>query len=411
MPRLTIKRSIDPCKGEIVKETITALNHNKTFVISSYHDNREQNVTRVIAAVRYKKVQDLYCWFCCSHGGLISIVRATVDIHPERLEFPVGTADIVCLEPKDCSPKYVSIHMSPGGKVDELPRFEIKNRVPRDSFSAEFTLCLSVMFGNYNNVLQFIQSIEMYKILGAQKALIYVYNCSQLMEQVLNYYVAEGTIEVIPWPITSYVNISSFWYSYQDWRYGKSTVLHDCVYRNMYKSKYVVLNDIDEIILPMKHLTWKSMINSLKDANPEMDIFFFEDHFFPQSVLSSVDVVNIPFWKIVPGTNILRHIYREPNKLWINNFRKMIVNPRKVVQTSDHSILKSYSRTLKVPSDAAILYICREHNEKEIPEKYLIRDTAIWRFNVSLTDKVNEALKKQFLRKRNKFLGSIANLF
>ncbi|XP_061459526.1 beta-1,4-galactosyltransferase galt-1-like isoform X1 [Rhineura floridana] len=393
------KPSTDLCKGEIVNETITALQYNKTLIISPYHDDRQQNLTRVIAIVHYKKIQDLYCWFCCSHDGHVSIIRATVDIHLDRTEFPVGMADIVCLEPRGCFPKYVSIHSSPRGKIDKIPRFEIRNRVPRDSFSAEFTVCLSGMFGNDSNVLQFIQSMEMYKILGAQKVLIYMYSCSQLIQKLLKFYVAEGTVEIIPWPILSHVNFSSFWYSPKDWYYGKTTVVNDCIYRNMYRSKYVILNDIDEIILPIKYPSWKTMISNLEDQNPGTGIFLFENYLFPQNVFSSIDTFKISFWKIVPGANILQHIYREPTRLRFSNQRKMIVNPRKVVQTSLHSVLKGYGRTLEVPREIAILYHCRKHTKKEIPRKYLIRDASIWRYNMSLINNVNKVLKEQFPRK------------
>ncbi|XP_025019135.1 uncharacterized protein LOC112540019 [Python bivittatus] len=408
------KQSSGLCGGELVNDTITALKYNKTFIVSLYHDSRQQNVTRAIAVVHYKKVQDLYCWFCCSHNNRISIGRAAIDIHPERFGLPIGAADIVCVEPQSCSPRYMSIHPSAKGSMDELPKFEIKNRVPRTSFFAEFTICLSVMYENYSNVLQFIQSMEMYKILGAERVYIYKTSCSLLMDQILKFYVEEGTVEIIPWPITSYVNLSSFWYSYQDWDYGKTTVLNDCIYRNMYLSKYVVFNDINEIILPLKHLNWKNMIHSLEDQNPGAGIFFFESHFFSQNVFLSSDQFNFSLWKIVPGVNILQHVYREPYKLHINILKKMIVNPRKVVQASSYSILKGYSRTLEVSKDIAILFNCRKHHENDVGEKYLIRDTAIWRFNLSLISNVNKVLEK--LDKTSKsswstFLESIAKIF
>ncbi|XP_042335124.1 uncharacterized protein LOC121936701 isoform X2 [Sceloporus undulatus] len=403
-PPSPVELPTDRCRGKIVNNTITALKHNKTFVISSYHDNREQNLTRVIAIVAYKNVEDLYCWFCCSLDGRISVKRAAIAIHQDRVGSIFGAADIVCLEPQLCYPKYVSIHSSPKGQAEELPSFEIQNRLPQFSFSAEFTLCLSVMFENYSNVLQFIQSMEMYKILGAQKVVIYLHNCSQLMEQVLNFYVAEGTVEVIPWPIVSYINFSSFWYSHKDWLYGKATVLNDCIYRNMYRSKYVVLNDIEEIILPIKHLNWRKMISSLVERNPEAGIFLFENNFFPQNVFSSVDNgFDISLWKNVPGTNILQHIYKEPSRLWLKNPRRMIVDPRKVVQTSSSYILQGYSKTLDVPRDVGMLYNCRDHHKQEIPDNYLIRDTAILRFGEPLVNKVNQAFVKMFVKKTGKF--------
>ncbi|XP_015675486.1 uncharacterized protein LOC107291048 [Protobothrops mucrosquamatus] len=393
------KLSLGPCRGELVKDTITALKHNKTFVVSLYHDDRQQNLTRAIAVVHYKKIQDLYCWFCCSHDNRISIIRASVDIHPERFGLPVGAADIVCLEPQRCLPQYMSIHPSTRGSMAELPWFEINNRVSRTWFVREYTVCLSVMPENYDNVLQFVQSVEMYKTLGAKKVFIYKMSCTSLMDRILNFYVQEGTVEIILWPITSYVRLSSFWYSYQDWGYGKTTILNDCIYRNMYRSKYVVFNDINEIILPLKHPNWKGMIDSLEDQHPGVGIFFFESHFFSQNVFLSLDKFNVTLWEAIPGVNVLQHVYREPNKLHINILKKMIVNPRSVVQASSHSILKGYGRTLEVSRDVAILYNCRRHLENEFGEQYLMRDTTIWRFNVSLISNVNQVFD-QVLGKR-----------
>lgn len=401
----------DPCPHKVEKDTITALKHSKTFIVSSYRDTREQNLTRVIAIVHYKKVEDLYCWFCCSDTSHISVVRAAVDIHSERLGLLFGSADIVCLEPQNCFPKYVSIHSSSNGNIEKLPQFEIKNRVPRPFFSAEFTVCLSILFGNHSNVLQFIQSMEMYKILGAQRVVIYLTNYSRLLEPVLTFYAAEGIAEIIPWPIVSHIKSFS-----QERHYGKTAALNDCIYRNMYRSRYVVLNDIDEIILPVKHLNWKAMMKSLEDQNPETGIYFFESHFFPRSVHASSDRFIIPSWKKVPGANILQHIYKVPNRMWLNNPRKMIINPRKVIQTSIHSVLKGYGRTVEVPRDVAFLYVCRHHNRKEISDGYLIRDPTIWRFNASLVHSVNEMLIKQFVYMPfrftwNLFLKNMASIF
>ncbi|KAH1179281.1 hypothetical protein KIL84_021864, partial [Mauremys mutica] len=287
------------------------------------------------------------------------------------------------------------------GNIVRLPRFEIKNRDDK-TLSVEFTVCISTMFGNYNNVLQFIQSIEMYKILGAQKVVIYKNSCSQLMEKALEFYIAEGTVEIIPWPITSYFNVSSYWHFSMDTKdigyYGQITALNDCVYRNMYRSKFVLLNDIDEIILPIKHLDWKTMMSSLQEQNPGTGIFLFENHIFPKTVYSSNEAFNISSWSAVPGVNILQHIYKEPDRPWAFSPRKMIVDPRKVIQTSVHSVLKAYGGSLEVSRDIAITYHCRDPLQGNIPKKFLTKDPTLWRYNLSLIKNVNKVLKKQYFK-------------
>lgn len=387
------------CRGKIANSTITALKGNKTFIISPYFDDRESKVTRLIGIVHHEDVKQLYCWFCCQPNGKIYVSKAKIDVHSDRFGFPYGAADIVCLEPENCDPTHVSIHQSPHGNIDQLPRFEIKNR-KAETFSVDFTVCISAMFGNYNNVLQFIQSMEMYKILGVQKVVIYKNNCSHLMEKVLKFYVEEGTVEIIPWPINSHLRVSSKWHFMQDGThigyYGQITALNDCIYRNMERSKFVVLNDADEIILPLKHPNWKTMMNSLQEQNPGTSVFLFENHIFPETVSSRM--FNISSWNTVPGVNILQHVYREPDRKDVINPRKMIVDPRKVIQTSVHSVLHAYGNSANVPMDVALIYHCRKALQRDLPRESLIRDTTLWRYNSSLIMNVNKVLSQTMLQ-------------
>ncbi|XP_040387407.1 beta-1,4-galactosyltransferase galt-1-like isoform X3 [Cygnus olor] len=386
------------CRGEITNNTITPLKDKRTFIISPYFDDRESKVTRVIGIVHHEDVKELYCWFCCQPHGQIYVSKAKIDVHSDRFGFPYGAADIVCLEPENCDPTHVSIHQSPHGNIDQLPRFDIKNR-KAETFSVDFTLCISAMFGNYNNVLQFIQSMEMYKILGVQKVVVYKNSCSELMEKVLKFYMEEGTVEIIPWPINSYLKVSSKWYFMQDGThigyYGQITALNDCIYRNMQRSKFVVLNDADEIILPLKHPDWKTMMSSLQEQNPGTGIFLFENHIFPETV--STPVFNISSWNTVPGVNILQHVHREPDRKEVINPKKMIIDPRRVIQTSVHSVLRAYGTSVNVPMDVALIYHCRVPLQENLPRESLIRDTTLWKYNSSLITNVNKVLHQTVL--------------
>ncbi|KAM9218119.1 uncharacterized protein RG961_010556 [Leptosomus discolor] len=386
------------CRGKPAQNVITPLKDNRTFIVSPYFDDRESKVTRVIGIVHHEDVKQLYCWFCCQSDGQMYVSKATIDVHSDRFGFPYGAADIVCLEPENCDPTYVSIHHSPQGNIDQLPRFEIKNRKD-ETFSVDFTVCISAMFGNYNNILQFIQSMEMYKILGVQKVVIYKNNCSHLMEKVLKFYMEEGTVEIIPWPINSHLKVSSKWHFSMDAKdigyYGQITALNDCIYRNMQRSKFVVLNDADEIILPLKHPDWKTMMRSLQEQNPGTGIFLFENHIFPETI--STHVFNISSWNAVPGVNILQHVHREPDRKDVYNPRKMIVDPRKVIQTSVHSVLRAYGNSVNVPTDVALIYHCRVPLQGNLPRESLIRDTTLWRYNSSLITNVNKVLYQTVL--------------
>uniref|UniRef100_A0A8D0HSE8 Glycosyltransferase family 92 protein n=1 Tax=Sphenodon punctatus TaxID=8508 RepID=A0A8D0HSE8_SPHPU len=396
LPKI-IRQKASVCSGGIVNTSITALTDNRTFIIAPYFDNRERKMTRVIGIVHHKEVRQLYCWYCCQPDGEIYVSRALINVHSDRFGFPYVTADLLCLEPISCHPRYMSIDWSDKGAIGQLPRFEIQNR-KADISPVEFTVCISTMFGEYNNVLQFIQSMEMYKILGVQRVMIYKNRCSKLMEKVLAFYIAEGIVEIIPWPITSYLKVSLMWHYTDDGTdicyYGQIVALNDCIYRNMYRSKYVLLNDIDEIILPSKNPDWKSMMSSLEKQNPQVGIFLFENHIFPKTVFTSTGPFNISSWRSVPGVNILQHVHREPDRKEIVNPWKMIVDPKMVIQTSVHSVLEAYGESVKVPLDVALVYHCRVPLQAKLPKEFLIQDTTLWTFSKSLIRNVNKVLPK-----------------
>ncbi|KAJ1146199.1 hypothetical protein NDU88_012479 [Pleurodeles waltl] len=383
-------------KATIANSTITALNGTRTFVIAAYYDNRSTNLVRIIGIVHYEETKDLYCWFHCrSKNSNVTIIKARIDMHSDRFGFPYGTADIVCPEPLDCDPQYVSIHWSQEGDCERIPMFEIRNRHP-EPLSANFTVCISTMFGNYSNVLQFVQSIEMYKLLGVQRVVIYKSDCSSWMERVLHHYLLEGTVEIVPWPIASHLKVSKRWHydivpadlGY----YGQLTALNDCIYRNMYRSRYLLLHDIDEMIIPLKSQDMKSMMAQLEETGGNTAVFYFENFVFRFDVFDYT--FNISAWGDVPGTNILQHIYREPRREdRKSKGRKMIINPRKVIQTSVHNVLEVTGGIVSVPHNTAVLYHCRKHYQPNLTIDSLIKDITIWKYSTSLIPRVTNVLK------------------
>ncbi|XP_069465466.1 uncharacterized protein [Ambystoma mexicanum] len=387
-------------------KAITPLKDSNIFIIAPYRDHREGSYIRAIAILQ-KDVKELYCSFRCETNRHVYVIKAVIDMHADRFDFPYVTTDVICAEPNNCNPKNIVFHSSQNANIDELPVFEIQNAVALTSFSAEFTVCISAMFGNYDNVLQFAQTIEMYKLLGAQRVTIYKNGCSPLIERLLAYYIAEGTVEVIPWPIEEYLRPANAWHHSMDPKdigyYGQLVTLNDCIYRNMYRSKYVILNDQDEIIVPFKHQDWKSMMDSLQKQYPNVGAFLFENHIFPKEVFTLSDAFKTSNWEGVPGVDILKHIHREPDRKDYFNARKIILNPRKVIQTSVHSILKAYGESLYVKNDVALVYHCRGPLQAALPRESLIRDATIWKYSLPLIEKVNAVLE------RNMFLNRTAD--
>ncbi|KAM9330227.1 beta-1,4-galactosyltransferase galt-1-like, partial [Gastrophryne carolinensis] len=373
------------------RDNIEALD-NRTFIISPYYEPRVGPLVRVLAII-HVSVTNISCLFHCSDERTIS-VRAEIDIHKDRFGFPYGTADLLCAEPSGCNYSFMSFRTRDSTNLSENLVFEVRNRPP-PSLSYNFTVCISTLFGNYNNILQMVQSFEMYKILGATRITIYKTSCSKNIDVVLRHYIDEGILEVVSWPIDRHLQTSKEWFyseglNSQISYYGQTAALNDCLYRNMYRSKFVVLNDLDEIILPGKDHDWSSLMERLQQQHPYASVFRFENHVFP----ISTKVSGSNLWSRVPGIDIFSHFFREPIDRKVFNDRKMIVNPRKVLQTSIHSTLKHYGVPIDVPQALAIIFHCRQKKRMDITSKQLIRDHVLGRYNLTIVPKVDEVIRR-----------------
>ncbi|KAK2898749.1 hypothetical protein Q8A67_010167 [Cirrhinus molitorella] len=181
----------------------------------------------------------------------------------------------------------------------------IKNKVVRETFKFNFTICISSLFDNYNNVLQFAQTMEMYKLLGVQHVVIYNTSCGPDLEKLLKHYETEGILEIVSWPIDQFLNPSRGWNSQlhagEIQYFGQLVTLNECIYRNMYQSKYVLLNDIDEIIMPYKHTNLASLMEDLQPAHPNIGVFLIENHIFPKTQFEESGKFKRAEWKNIPG--------------------------------------------------------------------------------------------------------------
>ncbi|XP_053556344.1 beta-1,4-galactosyltransferase galt-1-like [Bombina bombina] len=383
--------------ADISSKSITALGDNKTYIISAYYDSRITESVRVLAII-HESVKELYCRFHCTNKDNI-LVAAQIDLHIERYGFPYGTADLLCEEPPNCVYVYVSVHWSKTQMTNYVPRFEVKNRVV-GPFSANFTVCISALYGEYNNVLQMIQSFEMYKLLGANRVTIYKNGCHENVEKVLQYYVKEGFLDVVTWPIDRYLRTSAMWNYSSDPNsqisyYGQAAALNDCIYRNMFKSQFILLNDIDEIILPTSHRDWKSLLLSLKKKHPNTSVFRFSNHVFPAHINGAIDNK----WNNVPGVNMFLHNYREPLNHKAFDKRKMIINPRKMFQISIHRVLTYVGKSTDFNSEVGILFHCRKTERPELAPESLIEDNILWRYRALMMEKVDGVINNIHLNK------------
>lgn len=388
----------DLCQTCASEKTIIPIKDSKHLMISAFIDHRVEGAIRIISIINRESLQPLHCIYCSVQHGC-QAAKAKVEMHSDHFGFPFATSDVLCQGPYTASATHVTI--STNHSTTDLQNkhlLPIRNRMTTESFSYNFTICISNLFGDYNNVLQFVQTMEMYKLLGVQRVVIYKTSCGPDMERALQHYSREGILEVVPWPIDQFLNPSQGW-NVNEFKgdihyYGQLTTLNECIYRHMYQSRYVLLNDMDEIIMPYQHANLQLLMEDLQHQHPGAGVFLIENHIFPKTQFEDSGRFKRPEWGNIPGINILEHIYREPDRKHVFNPSKMIINPRKVVQTSVHSTLKQYGEIFTVPFDVCRIVHVRVPLQGALTKDKLFVDKKLWDFEKELVPNIDMALQK-----------------
>ena len=397
---------------ELPPDTITPIPGSRHLMVSAFKDHRLGGAIRVISIICRQELQPLYCVLCANAnskadgalGQCISL-RAKVYLHRDGFGFGFGygigfgfpfvTSDVLCMSPALQQATHVSITANPYANLTFL---SIQNQEVKESFRYNFTVCISNLFGEYNNALQFAQTMEVYKLIGVQRVVIYNTSCGPDVEKILKYYRKEGMLEVVPWPIDKFLTPSTGWkydlHHGDIHYYGQLTTLNECIYRYMYQSKYLLLNDIDEIIMPYKHANLEKLMGTLQQQHPNAGVFKIENHIFPKTQFDDSGRFRLPRWRSVPGVNILEHVYREPDRKHVFNPTKLLINPRSVEQTSVHSTLKQFGLVFNVPFDVCRIIHVRVPLQGQLSKDQLFVDKKLWEFEKLLIPSIDRALNE-----------------
>lgn len=148
------------------------------------------------------------------------------------------------------------------------------------------------------------------RLLGVNKVVIYNISSGPELDRLLHSYSQEGFLEIVPWPINWHLTLSRNWRFSEgggDLHYfGQLTTLNECIYRSMHQSRYVLLNDLDQIIMPYQHDDLPSLMSDLQRQHPDIQPFV-------SSLQVGIDVhVRTHAWSCAssrPASSALKAIY------------------------------------------------------------------------------------------------------
>ena len=324
-------------------KSVKGIKTHETLVYSAYYDAREVNkpIIRIIGVTRVKNPERLVCrihysasdakWSADEIKNAASFVQA-LDIpaiisilpehdnheyHPCYISCPLKDIKFRSLK-SNLIPRAVSL--IPLGKRKNRKNWKNtknwKNRNNRITYSSpginyptrlpiinsqnggmgayqastqEVGLCLKPIHSNYSDWFELITFVELQKILGVSKIVVYNESMSKDVSCILRYYEEqEHLVSVMAWDLYAKSNIRvtspyDWWDKKNNLRNrGAMAAVNDCFYRNMNDYQYFFSVDLDEYIIPHIHETIPEMLQYLKST----DVNYLEYHKRQQDVIN-----------------------------------------------------------------------------------------------------------------------------
>ncbi|ESO07536.1 hypothetical protein HELRODRAFT_170076 [Helobdella robusta] len=240
---------------------------NETFVYAAYVDKRESLYEVKLVAISKgvesysENVKYCYLWFHDKDKPEIVMVQQRSDNHFDALTRYAGFFFNCHWNDKVATPYAVSLSTKPCSEQKRF--FKIKdNSFYMKNSLYNFSVCVTPLHNNYNNVSQLIEMIEINRLFGANHFTFYKHSVGDELQRALNLYEKEGIIDVLNWNLP--VNVDPF---PEDPRieieihyFAQLAALNDCLYRNFLKYKFIVFSDMDELIVPQLHNSWFEML-------------------------------------------------------------------------------------------------------------------------------------------------------
>ena len=203
-------------------------------------------------------------------------------------------------------------------------------------YAANFSLCVPPIYGNFDDLSGLVEFVEVNRMLGAEKFQFYVRSVGRRVAGCLQEYARNGIVEIQPWPLPPDVARVIFYH-------GQMLGMNDCFYRLMYRTKYVIVQDLDEFVVPMRSDSWLSMLKHINNDtlinSDRIASYSFRNRWFPTEILkaSSLTPVNSSKHRLKTLT-----VVQADKKLFPRPKRsKVMARPERIIIWHVHLILKS----------------------------------------------------------------------
>lgn len=283
---------------------------DKCFVYSAYLDESSPlnnngptgnnpgsvaGVVRVIGVAKTKRPERVWCQLgrtISPENGTVSwtSVLAQIKTIREHWNLRYSAVFILCPLPRTHSgqpfirPEFVSISTSPNPVMIDrdlprptsskaefnqtfghwsssltgnlLPIIRYSDELSRTPPKHQLSVCVKPLHYSFDRAGQLIEFIEIHRLLGVSHFTFYNHTVGDQVDCVLRQYAEQGLVDVLPWRQLDVVSQKEIRTE------GIFASLNDCLYRHMFDSQYLLMIDLDELIVPRTKFSLTDMIAS-----------------------------------------------------------------------------------------------------------------------------------------------------
>lgn len=305
--------------------------------------------------------------------------------------------------------KVVPASVSIVEKICDSPTNNLKVIYNKPKKKKEFAVCVKGLDFLYKDIsVRLVEWIEMILLLGADKIFFYKLQVHPNISKVLSYYEKKDKVDVTPLTLPGgQPNIPGFQHMYlskkiNHKRQNELIPYNDCLYRNLYTYKYIALLDVDEVIMPVKVMSWKDLMDvvlkkALAIKNETRASYNVRNVYFLDDLLHSHG-----WFKDIPKyMHMLQHVYRSKNFTQPNQYVKCFHNPERALILHNHfplACLSSGCTSYPIETGDAQLQHYRADCVKTLKKtctqfrESSVLDTSMWRFKSTLISRTTDTL-------------------
>ena len=138
-----------------------------------------------------------------------------------------------------------------------MTQIPIQDDKPKKRFT--YGVCLHKGLYDLHEPQLLVDWVELNIALGAEIITVYLQNVSESYYIAMLPYIKEGIVEVLDWNLKPPLipGYTKHW--------GQTATISECIFRNLYRVKYLALIDVDEFIVPQEKMTVIELLNELEE--------------------------------------------------------------------------------------------------------------------------------------------------